>query len=383
MKNLLLGRFSYIVVPFLSAALALLVGGVILLLLGANPVSAYIAMLQGAWGSPNALADSVVKATPLLLVGVGICIAYRGGMINVGGEGQFILGALTATAVALALPGLPNWLLIPVALVGGFIAGSLWGALAGVLKARYKVNEVLSTVMLNAIALQLMTYLLHGVLIDPTELDNAIRIPQTQRLPLAADLPRLVPTRLHLGAALAVLAAIAVYILLWRTTVVYRIRAVGFNPFASRYAGIGVSRYQVLAITLSGALAGLAGAVEILGVNHRLFTDGSTTGFTSNAGFNGIVVALFGNLNPLGTIPASFLFGSLLVGANSLQRSVQVPSAFVTTLDGLIVIFVVATQAWGRRQAQRRTVQAPPTGEPTPETVQIADQVLSDPQNVA
>ncbi len=376
MKNLLLGRFSYIVVPVLSAALALLVGGIILLLLGANPVDAYIAMLRGAWGSPNALADSVVKATPLLFVGVGICIAYRGGMINVGGEGQFIMGALAATALALFLPPLPNWLLIPVALFGGFVAGSVWGGLAGVLKARYKVNEVLSTVMLNAIALSIMTYLLHGVLIDPTELDNSIRIPQTQRLSLAADLPRLVPTRLHLGAALAVLAAIAVYILLWRTTVGYRIRAVGFNPFASRYAGIRVSRYQVLAITLSGALSGLAGAVEILGVNHRLFTDGSTTGFTSNAGFNGIVVALFGNLNPLGTIPASFLFGSLLVGANSLQRSVQVPSAFVTTLDGLIVIFVVATQAWGRRQSQRRAVPMPPS-EAAPETVQMADKVLS------
>ncbi|MFN8470943.1 MAG: ABC transporter permease [Anaerolineae bacterium] len=382
MKNLLLGRFSYIVIPLLSAALALLVGGVILLLLGANPVAAYIAMLQGAWGSPNALADSLVKATPLLFVGAGICIAYRGGMINVGGEGQFILGALSATVVALAFPSWPNWLLIPSALLAGFVVGSLWGGLAGFLKARFKVNEVLSTVMLNAIALQFMTYLLHGALIDPTELDNSIRIPQTQRLSLAADLPRLVPTRLHLGAALAVVAAIAVYILLWRTTIGYRIRAVGFNPFASRYAGIHVSRFQVLAITLSGALAGLAGAVEILGVNHRLFTDGSATGFTSNAGFNGIVVALFGNLNPLGTIPAAFLFGSLLVGANSLQRSVQVPSAFVTTLDGLIVLFVVATQAWGRRASQRRAVQSPPSGEAVSETVQMADQVLSDPQNV-
>ena len=371
MKNLLLGRYNYIVVPLLSAILGLAVGAVILLMLGANPIEAYAAMLKGAWGSPNAIADSLVKATPLLFVGVGICIAYRGGMINIGGEGQFILGALAATAVALAFPTWPTWLLLPTALLGGFILGGLWGGLAGVLKARFKVNEVLSTVMLNAIAVQIMTYLLHGALMDPTELTNLIRIPQTQRLSLAADLPRLVPTRLHLGVALGVVAAILVYILLWRTTVGYRIRAVGFNPSAARYAGIKVSRYQVLAITLSGALAGLGGAVEILGVNHRLFTDGSATGFTSSAGFNGIVAALFGNLHPLGVIPSSFLLGSLLVGGNSLQRAVQVPSAFVATLNGVIVIFVVATQAWSRRQTARRVVP-PSTAEATPQVEKSA-----------
>src|SRR5204863_6510381 len=131
--------------------------------------------------------------------------------------------------------------------------------------------------------------------------------------------------------AIGVVVAVVIYVLLWRTTIGYRIRAVGLNLFASRYAGISVNRYQILAIVLSGALAGLGGAVEVLGVNHRLFTDGSATGFTGNAGFNGIVVALFGGLHPIGALPASFFFGALIVGANSLQRTVQVPSAFVTT----------------------------------------------------
>jgi ABC-type uncharacterized transport system permease subunit len=347
----MLGRINFIVVPLLAAILGLLVGAVIILLLGANPVEAYLAMAQGAFGTPNALADSLVKAGPLLFVGVGTCIAYRGGVINIGGEGQLVMGALSATTVALALPGLPGWLLIPLALIGGLIGGGVWAGIAGALKARFRVNEVLSTVMLNAIAVQLMNFLLRGALIDPTELANAIRIPQTQRFPLAADLPRLVPTRLHLGIAIGVAVAILVYLLLWRTTVGYRIRAVGLNLFASRYAGINVNRYQVLAMTLSGALAGLGGAVEVLGVNHRLFTDGSATGFTGNAGFNGIVAALFGGLHPIGTLPAAFFFGALLVGANSLQRTVQVPSAFVTTLDGLVVIFVVASQRWSRRTA--------------------------------
>lgn len=249
--------------------------------------------------------------------------------------------------------------MIPLALLAGFIGGGFWGGIAGFLKARFQVNEVLSTVMLNAIAVQFMTFLLNGSLMDPTSLDNTIRIPQTERFPLWADLPRLVPTRLHAGILLGVIVAVLVYFLLWRTTIGYRIRSVGFNTVASKYAGIPVNRYQILAITLSGALAGMAGAVEVLGVNHRLFTDGSATGFTGNAGFNGIVVALFGGLHPLGVIPASFLFGALLTGANSLQRSVQVPSAFVTTLDGLVVIFVVASQIWAKRRATQRAVLEP------------------------
>ena len=345
------GRFNFILVPLAAGLLALVVGAVMLLALGTNPLNAYGAMLQGAFGSPNAVADTLVKATPLLFVGVGICIAYRGGMINIGGEGQFVCGALGAVIVGLNFPNWPSWLLIPAALGAGFVGGGLWGALAGALKTRFRVNEVLSTVMLNSIATQAMNFLLRGPLIDPTELDKSIRIPQTQRLSLAADLPRLVPTRLHLGVAIGIVIAILVYVFLWRTTIGYRIRAVGLNAVASRYAGINVSQYQILAIALSGALAGMGGAVEILGVSHRLFTDGSATGFTGNAGFNGIVAALFGGLHPVGTILAAFLFGALLVGANALQRTAQVPSAFVTTLDGLVVVFVVASQIWSRRAA--------------------------------
>lgn len=369
MQRLDLGRFNFILVPLLAGLLALLAGALVILALGVSPLAAYAAMLEGALGSPNAIADSLVKAGPILFVAIGTCIAYRGGVINIGGEGQLVLGALGAAAIALTFPDLPAPILIPFALVVGCAAGGFWAAIAGVLKARFKVNEVLSTVMLNAIAVLFMTYLLHGVLMDPTELDKAIHIPQTQRLALASDLPRLIPTRLHAGILLGILIAFVVYILLWRTTIGYRIRAVGFNPTASRYAGINVSRYQILAITLSGALAGLGGAVEVLGVNHRLFTDGSATGFTGNAGFNGIVAALFGGLHPLGAIPASFLFGALLVGANSMQRTVQVPSAFVTMLDGLVVIFVVSSQMWAKRRSSQRVdakTAVPETAAPGP-----------------
>jgi simple sugar transport system permease protein len=350
-------RFGLIfdtLLPLLATLAALAVGAIMLALLGANPVEAYSALWQGAFGSTNALADTLVKATPLLLVGLGICIAFRGGVINIGGEGQLVVGAVSATLVGLSFPEASGWLVIPLAMLIGFISGGMWGGIPGLLKAYFNVNEILSTIMMNQIAVQGMNFLLRGAMIDPIQLQSASRIPQTARLAAAFDLPRLVPTRLHLGAGLALLAAVLVFIFLWRTTLGYRIRAVGINPHASRYAGIRVPRYIVLSLLLSGAFAGLAGAIQVYGVHHRMFTDGSATGFTGSAGFNGIVAALFGQLHPLGTIPASFLFGALLVGANSMQRAVQVPSALITALNGLVVVFVVSTEIWRRRRTRQR-----------------------------
>lgn len=344
--------------PVFATLAALALGAVMLLFLRANPLTAYGAMVEGAFGSPNALAETVVKATPLLLVGLGICISFRGDVINIGGEGQMILGAILATFIGISLPDWPAWIAVPLAMVVGFLGGAIWGGIPGVLKAYFNVNEILSTIMMNAIAVQLMNFLLKGPMLDPVQLDRDSRIPETARLPEAFDLPRLIPTRLHLGAAIAVILAILVYILLWRTTLGYRIRAVGQNPHASRYAGINVKRNIVLALLLSGAFAGLAGAIQVYGLNHRMFTDGSATGFTGSAGFNGIVAALFGQLHPLGTIPASFLFGAMLVGANKLQRVVQVPSALITALNGLVVIFVVSSEIWRRRRQRRRLSQA-------------------------
>ncbi len=361
-------RLFDILLPFLATLTALAVGAVMLILLKANPWEAYGALLEGAFGSKNALADTVVKATPLLLVGLGICIAFRGGVINIGGEGQLVVGAVSATLLGLNFPDASGWLIIPAALGVGFLAGAIWGGIPGLLKAYFNVNEILSTIMMNQIAVQGMNFLLRGPMIDPIQLEAASRIPQTARLADAFDLPRLVPTRLHLGTGLAVLAAFLVFIFLWRTTVGYRIRAVGLNPHASRYAGISVKRYVVLALLLSGAFAGLAGAIQVYGVNHRMFTDGSATGFTGGAGFNGIVAALFGQLHPLGTIPASFLFGALLVGANKLQRAVQVPSALITALNGLVVVFVVSSEIWRRRLARLRLVEMKEEPMPSAET---------------
>ena len=337
--------------PLLALVFALAVCAVILLLLGVNPFEAYAAMISGAFGTVSGITQSIAKATPLLLVGLGICIAFRASVINIGAEGQIILGALAATWFSLAFrTTLPDGLLVAGTLLMGFFAGSLWGFIPGILKARFGVNEILSTVMLNVVAAQILLAMLKGPLMDTTGVTAGTFLPQSEQLPEAVWMAKLVPqTLLHTGAIFAVVLAFVVYIFLWRTTIGYRIRAVGLNPEASRYAGIRVPVYQALALTLAGGLAGLAGTVEVIGVQHRLLE-----GITSGYGFSGIVAALFGSLHPLGTIPASYLFGSLLVGADKMQRAMQVPSSLVDVLLGLVVLFVVGSQYYARRRAASR-----------------------------
>ena len=336
--------------PLLAVLFALAVGAVILLLLGVNPIEAYAAMISGAFGTTFGITQSIAKATPLLLVGLGICIAFRASVINIGAEGQIILGALAATAFSLGFSTLPAWLLVPLTMMAGFAAGAFWGFIPGILKARFGVNEILSTVMLNVVAAQILLAMLKGPLMDTTGVTAGTFLPQSEQLPEAVWLPKLVPqTLMHTGAIVAIILAVAVYIFLWRTTIGYRIRAVGLSPDASRYAGIRVPLYQALALTLAGGFAGLAGVVEIIGVQHRLLE-----GITSGYGFSGIVAALFGGLHPLGTIPASYLFGSLLVGADKMQRAMQVPSSLVDVLLGLIVLFVVGSQYYAHKRAARR-----------------------------
>ena len=339
-------------IPLAAFLLALSIGTLLIAILGINPLVAYRALIKGAFGSLNAIADTVVKATPLLFVGLGICIAFRAGVLNIGGEGQLVVGALSATIFCLNFPNLPGWILAFIALLIGLLFGAIWAGIAGFLKAYFNVNEILSTIMLNYIAAYGMNYLLRGPIMDPLQVQLGSFIQQTARLSQTIDLPRLIPTRLHFGTVIAVVFAVLVYILLWRTTIGFRIRMVGQNIHASLASGINVQKYMVLAFILSGALIGLGGAIEVIGVHHRIFTDGSVSGFTGSAGFNGIVAALFGQLHPIGTIPASLLLGALLTGANKMQRVVQIPSALIGALNGLIVLFVVGSEFLRRRQTR-------------------------------
>ena len=332
-------------IPLLAALVAFAFGALMLLAVGANPIEGFSGLISGAFGGTQELAATAVKATPLLLVGAGIAVAFRASVINIGGEGQIIAGALLATAVAQFAPDLPPVLLIPLVLVAGIVGGGLWGALPGALKAYASVNEILSTIMLNIVAIQIMNFLLRGPMIDPKEVERGTRIPQTERLSENADLPFLVDgTRLHLGVLVAVAAAVYAWVLLWRTPLGFRLRAVGHSPAAAHAAGIPVKRSIVTALALSGALAGLAGAILVFGSEaHRMGTDGSAAGFTGAAGFNGIVAALFGNLHPLWVITSAYLFGGLLTGATKLQRVLQVPAALAVALNGIVVVFVVSS----------------------------------------
>jgi general nucleoside transport system permease protein len=372
----------------LSLITALLIASVLLLALNANPLEAYASMLQGAFGNENATAETLVKAIPILLVAIGVCIAFRGGVVNIGGEGQMIAGAIAGTSVTLALSQAPGLVIIVVALATGFLAGALYGGLAGFLKAYFGVNEILSTIMLNQIAVQLMNFLLNGPLLDPAEAGSN-NIPKTARIVESAELPRLSislfgdtaifdKTRLHYGLVLAIALAIIIYVLLWYTTIGYRIRAVGQNERAARYAGISVKRQMILSMFLAGGFAGIAGIVQVLGLQYRLQTDGSPAGFTSSAGFNGIVAALFGGLNPLGVIPASTFFGGLLVGAQKMQRDLGIPASLITAINGLIVIFVVSSQIFTKRLTRQQLMtDSPPeqTAIPVPAPSQQGEAV--------
>jgi len=365
---------SWFAVPFAALA-ALMLGALMLIALGANPITGYRALLTGAFGSADALTATALKAIPLVLVGAGICIAFRANVLNIGGEGQMVVGALVATLVALAVPNTPRPIMVPLVLLAGALGGALWGAIPGSLKAYFNVNEILSTIMLNIVAVQLMNYLLAGPLIDKTLTTTFARIPQTQRLSPSADLPVFSrSTGLHAGVLVAVVMAVAVYVLLWRTTLGFRLRAVGLSREASNYSGMSVKRSITLALTLSGAMAGLAGAVLVFGsLSHRMVTDGSATGFTQSAGFNGIVAALFGGLNPVWTLASSFIFGGLLVGGTNMQIAVQVPSSLIVALNGLVVVFVVSIE-YVRRRYRLRVEPAPVRGigpAPPPATVGI------------
>lgn len=377
-----LARLVDALVPLLAVLVAFLIGAIILWLQGVNPLVAYREMIVGAFGTKNGLSDTLVKAIPLMLVGLGIAIAFRGGVINIGAEGQMVVGALLTTFVGVQLAeGVSPIVGIILAVLAGALMGAIWGAIPGYLKARLGVNEILSTIMMNQIAIQIGYYLLRGAMIDPAEVAAGTNIPQSARLGRAFDLPRFTdlarslgldrsaadlglsgylgqvyavlvePSRLHTGLIFAIIMAILVYVLLWRTTLGYRIRAVGLSRSASEYAGIHVRRTMITSMTLSGLFAGLAGAIEIIGLHHRMFEPAAVS---AGYGFTGIVAALFGKLHPLGIIPSSILFGGLLVGGDKMQRAVQIPQVLITAILGLVVLFVVSTDYLVRRRVARR-----------------------------
>ena len=345
-KALYVGAISLSVVLVAALLVAL-----VLLSIGASPLETYKTILTGPLSDLFGVTEVLVRSVPLMLVGLGIAISFRSGILNIGAEGQIQMGVLAATAMALALPTAPKVVALPAMLLAGALAGAVWGGIAGWLKARLQVNEILSTVMLNYIAAQVHTYLLRGPMLDPSELQTGSGTPQSMRLPEASFLDQIVPgTRLHAGLILALVMAALVWVLLWKTTLGYRMRASGAGAKAARYAGIPVERYLIVAMLLAGGFAGLAGAVEVSGVHHR-----AIEGISSGYGFAGIVVALFGMLHPGGIVPSAAFFGLLLIGADMTQRTASVPANMVLVLQGVIILSIVSAQSFLRNPyAQER-----------------------------
>ncbi len=316
----------------LALLLAFLATGIIILFSGVNPMLAFEAMFTGAFGNLLSITETIIKALPLLLAGLGITIAYRTGLVSMGAEGQIIMGGLCATVCGVYLGGLPAFILLPLTILSAMVGGAVWAAIPGYFKARLGVSEVINGIMMNYIAIYFVAYLLDGPLREPPGY-----FPQSSQIGAGALLPILIPgTRLHARVLLAVVAVFFVWFLLWKCPLGFQMRAVGFNPIAARANGISVEKNMVLAMALSGAIVGLAGMSEISGLHHRLLS-----GFSSDYGFDGIAVALHGKLNPYGVVLSSLFFGALRGGANQMQRTVQVPSSLVFVIQGLVILFIL------------------------------------------
>jgi len=333
----------FVILVSLAAVVAAVgMGAIVLLILGKNVWAVYWVILTEPFKDIIGVTEIMVRMVPLILVALGISISFRAGILNIGAEGQIQMGVIAATAMALALPGLPKPILLPLCLIAGAAGGAAWASIAGLLKAKLGVNEILSTVMLNYIAAQLYGFLLRGPMIDPGELQTGSGTPQSLRLPKTAWIDRIIPgTRLHWGLLLAVILAGLVYVLLWRTTWGFKMRAAGAEAKAARYGGIKVESCILAAMMLSGAFAGFAGAVEVTAVHRR-----AIEGISSGYGFSGIVVALFGGLHPAGIIPSAFFFGLLLIGADMTQRAMSVPANMVLVLQGAFILSIISAKTY-------------------------------------
>ncbi len=345
-----------ILLPLLAILTGLLIGALVILSAGGNVVTAYGALFAGAIGNPAAIlqgiatlfstgssaelvkavypfTESLVTSTPYIFAGLAVALGFRCGLFNIGAEGQFFMGALAAAFVGYSITGLPAYIHLPLAILAGAAAGALWGAVPGYLKARFGAHEVVNTIMMNWIAFRLSDWLLNG----PMKA-SGFR-PVTPNVKVTAELPRFFaePLRFNWGFVLALVLAGVVYWLLFKTTIGFEIRMVGANPDAAKYAGVNIFRNIVLAMVLSGGLAGLSGTSQVLGVDHWV-----GQGFSAGFGFDSIAIALLGKSHPFGVVLAALLFGILRSGATRMQSMAQIPIDIISIIQGLVIIFVAA-----------------------------------------
>jgi ABC-type uncharacterized transport system permease subunit len=322
-----------------AVVVALLIGAVILALAGGDPLAAYAQIARSSFGGLDVFSDTLVKAIPLMLVGLACTVAFRMRLWNIGAEGQFYLGAWGASAVVLTpllSPNTSRWLMIPAMLIAGMLAGALWGGIPGLLKARFGVNEIISTLMLNYIAIAWNNFFIFGVWSEGG-FQMSATFPRTAWLPRLTEYARSVRAfgglTIHLGLLFALVAVVLVWALLKYSRWGYEIRLLGGNPRAAEYAGVPIARYTVLIMMLSGALAGLAGMSEISGVVHRL--QGS---ISPGYGFTGIIVAWLAKLNPFAIVLVAILFGALILAGREIQ-----PSGIPRLLQGIVLVCLIAS----------------------------------------
>ncbi len=330
--SLLLSTWRAVNVPLAAVLLAALIGALILLISGANPLAAYGALLKGSFGSLDNLSRTLEKATPLIFSGLAVAFAFKAGLFNIGAQGQLLLGAITAAAVGFGIHGLPPYIHTPLALLVGALAGGLFAAIPGALKTYTGAHEVITTIMLNYIAINITDYLADGIWKDTSPGNIVARTPEiaaTARIPTVAGIP--------LGFVIALGVAVIAWWLLWRTTLGFEIRTVGLNPNAARYSGMKVARTVILTMVISGLLAGLGGAVETQGVVYRY-----QPGFNVGLGFDGITIALLGRTHPFGVIPAALLVGAMKAGSNTMQFSAGVAKEITDVVQALMLFFVAA-----------------------------------------
>ncbi|HEX9639471.1 MAG TPA: ABC transporter permease [Acidobacteriota bacterium] len=315
-----------------ATVLGLGCGALMIALTGGDVIAAYGALLRGAFGSLYGLTEMLMSTTPLIFAGLAVAFAFHGGLFNIGVEGQLLVGGLAAGWAGYAVAGLPRPLHLLLALGVGFSAGALWGALAGWLKAWRGVHEVISTIMLNYVAFRFCSFMVGAA--GPLKAEG--QLPATPFVLESARLSRLIAgTRFSGGIVLALLAAAAVGYLLWRTRLGYRIRAVGQSPPAAEAGGIAPRRQMAAAMAISGGLAGLAGAVEVLGLHYRFYD-----AFSPGYGFDGIAVALLGQIHPAGVTAAALLFGALRAGAAEMQQVAQISRDVIFAISGAIIFFI-------------------------------------------
>jgi ABC-type uncharacterized transport system permease subunit len=356
-RRVLVAGARQLVVPLLSLFTALVIGALVIILsdpdfiakIGSDPGAAFAAglgsvggayggLLAGSVGNPfvdiGPVTETLLRATPLIFAGLAVALGFRAGLFNIGAEGQIYIGALFATAVGISWPDLPLLIHLPLAVLAGFIGGAVWGFVPGILKARTGAHEVITTIMLNYVSYLIVDLALRQTFYQLPERDD----PVSKFILPSATLPRLfADERLHWGLILALLAAVAVWWLLFRSTKGFEFRAVGLNPSAARYAGMNISRTVVLTMMISGGLAGLAGASEILGTNLRL-----TPGFSPHWGFDAIAIALLGASRPVGVVFSAILFGALRAGATPMQAQTGIPVDLVVVIQGLVIMFIAA-----------------------------------------